>query len=115
MPNKNSSQIATNSKRWADCPEHGNDKFPSGSCHECAMLQPPPAEDTATKAVVALGRIASGKHENGEPLSADQHQLRPRVYGRVWSLTMSNSYSPLTGQLLPEITRIVKSIDSLRE
>lgn len=27
---------------WANCPEHGKRKFPDGSCHECAMLQPKP-------------------------------------------------------------------------
>ena len=27
---------------WAACPIHGKHAMPSGSCHECAMLQPKP-------------------------------------------------------------------------
>jgi hypothetical protein len=42
-------QQAQELRWWAACPEHGKNQFPSGSCHECAMLQPPPEEDDWTR------------------------------------------------------------------
>ena len=36
------SDLDSDAHWWAGCPEHGRQQHPSGSCHECAMLQPPP-------------------------------------------------------------------------
>jgi hypothetical protein len=41
-------QTEYDNRFWAACPEHGDDRFPSGSCHECAMLQPPPDREEQT-------------------------------------------------------------------
>ena len=42
-------QQAQEPRWWAACPEHGKNQFPSGSCHECAMLQPASQEDDWTR------------------------------------------------------------------
>lgn len=46
---------------WSACPDHGHQLLPSGSCHECAMLQPEAAEtksDPETEAAVSSALAA---------------------------------------------------------
>ena len=68
---------------WQDCPDHGHQLLPSGSCHECAMLQPEPAETksdpeieaTATVALEAFWRVVQNRHPGNDFLVIEEDVL----------------------------------------
>lgn len=69
---------------WSACPEHGNDLYPSGSCHECAMLAPP--FDTGSEQV----------NPQGETKTFDTSTLKGLKDAERYKARLENKYDKVT-------------------